>query len=133
SVPVPPEDSAVEDPGKYIETWNVTRRVLLTPVTRQRTYLALTCPATDTAARNTQVDKSLWKDTFPAWSHLIDRIGDEVSWGVYIIIKCKAWSSGRIAILGVAVHAQPPNLRPRSGIATQPGPALSTSLSALSS
>jgi len=127
-IPAQPGDFAPEDSGKYIENWNGTRRLLITPVTQEHTYLALTCPSTDTAARNTQVDKSLWKASFPAWSHLIDRIGDEVSWGVYSTIKCKAWSSGRSVILGDAAHAQPPNLGQGGGMAMQNGLALATAL-----
>src|SRR5690606_23866200 len=79
-IPALPDDFAPEDAGKYIENWNGTRRLLITPVTRDHTYLALTCPSTDTAARNVKVDKALWCAAFPAWSHLIERIGDEVSW-----------------------------------------------------
>lgn len=127
-VPAQSQDFAADEGGKYIENWNGTRRLLITPVTRDHTYLALTCPSTDTAARNIKVDKALWSESFPHWSHLIERIGDEVSWGVYSTIKCKAWSSGRTALLGDAAHAQPPNLGQGGGMAMQNGLALATVL-----
>jgi len=131
-IPARPGDVPAGDASKYIENWNGTRRLLITPVNRECTYLALTCPATDTAARDTRVDKKLWSDTFPQWAHLIERIGDEVSWGVYSTIKCSAWSSGRTVILGDAAHAQPPNLGQGGGMAMQNGLALAAALQGIS-
>ena len=121
-------DIPQQDQGKYIENWNGTRRLLITPINAQQIYLALTCEESDSAARNTRVDKELWSQAFPQWRHLIERIGSEVSWGVYSIIKCSAWSAGRTAILGDAAHAQPPNLGQGGGMAMQNGLALAVAL-----
>ena len=123
-----PGDIPEQDLGKYIENWNGTRRFLITPINEHQIYLALTCEDTDHAARNTQVDKALWSQSFPQWSHLIERIGPEVSWGVYSIIQCSAWSAGRTVILGDAAHAQPPNLGQGGGMAMQNGLALAAAL-----
>ena len=121
-------DIPVADAGKFIENWNGERRLLVTQINANEIYLALTCPHTDTAAATTAVDKALWAASFPPWKHLIDRIGDEVSWGVYSIIKAKTWSVGRAAILGDAAYAQPPNLGQGGGMAMQNGLALAVAL-----
>ena len=130
-IPARPGDIPVADKGKYIENWNGERRLLITPVNDGETYLALTCPEADTAARATKVDKALWSESFPAWRHLIERIGNEVSWGVYSVTKASAWSAGHAAILGDAAHAQPPNLGQGGGMAMQNGLALAVALSGL--
>ena len=127
-IPAEPGDMDAADANKYIENWNAERRLLITPVNAAQTYLALTCPSTDTQAKNTVVDKDLWARAFPAWSHLIQRIGQQTSWGVYSTIKCTAWSSGRTVILGDAAHAQPPNLGQGGGMAMQNGLALAIAL-----
>jgi 2-polyprenyl-6-methoxyphenol hydroxylase-like FAD-dependent oxidoreductase len=127
-IPAMKDDIPAADASKYIENWNGTRRLLITPVNDRVTYLALTCPSTDLKAKSTSVDKGLWSAAFPQWAHLIERIGREVSWGVYSVIKCRAWSSGRTVILGDAAHAQPPNLGQGGGMAMQNGLALATAL-----
>lgn len=120
-------DSA--DLGKYIECWNGERRFLVTPVNETQTYLALTCPESDHSGRAIPVDKPSWLAAFPHWSHLIERIGEyPVSWGVYSVTRCHAWSSGRTAIVGDAAHAQTPNLGQGGGMAMQNGLAMAVAL-----
>ena len=124
-----PDDFGPDDAGKYIECWNGARRFLVTPVNEAQTYLALTCPDTDARGRAIPVDKASWRDSFPQWSHLIERIGEHpVSWGVYSVTRCNAWSAGRTAIVGDAAHAQTPNLGQGGGMAMQNGLALAVAL-----
>lgn len=132
-IPAKAGDIPAADSSKYIENWNGTRRLLITPINATLTYLALTCPQADDKARNTVIDKALWSADFPQWAHLIERIGPEVSWGIYSVIKCRAWSSGRTVILGDAAHAQPPNLGQGGGMAMQNGLALATALQDITS
>ena len=127
-----PGDFAADDIGKYIESWNGARRFLVTPVNDTQTYLALTCPDTDHAAREIPVNHETWSASFPHWAHLIERIGDfPVSWGVYSVTRCHAWSAGRTAIVGDAAHAQTPNLGQGGGMAMQNGLALAVALEAV--
>lgn len=123
-----PGDFRAADEGKYIENWNGMRRLLITPISDREIYLALTCPDDDVAAKAIPIDRALWSASFPAWSHLIERIGGPVNWGVYSVTRCSAWSAGRTAILGDAAHAQPPNLGQGGGMAMQNGLALAVTL-----
>ena len=124
-----PGDFGADDVGKYLECWNGSRRFLVTPVNQAQTYLALTCPDTDSRACAIPVDKAVWRESFPQWSHLIDRIGEfPINWGVYSVTRCSAWSAGRTAIVGDAAHAQTPNLGQGGGMAMQNGLALAVRL-----
>ena len=117
-VPGTQDDMPADARGRCIENWNGTRRLLITPINSSEIYLALTCLSDDVDARNTRI-QPCWKESFPEWSWLIDRIGEEVTWNVYSHIRCKSWSSGRTCILGDAAHAQPPNLGQGGGMAMQ--------------
>ncbi|NNL99213.1 MAG: FAD-dependent monooxygenase [Gammaproteobacteria bacterium] len=124
-----PDDFGPDDAGKYIECWSGARRFLVTPVNKDQTYLALTCPDTDSAGRAIPVEKTAWRESFPQWAHLIERIGEfPVNWGVYSVTRCSAWSAGRTAIVGDAAHAQTPNLGQGGGMAMQNGLALAVAL-----
>jgi 2-polyprenyl-6-methoxyphenol hydroxylase-like FAD-dependent oxidoreductase len=128
-IPARAGDFGPQDAGKYIECWNGTRRYLVTPVSDQETYLALTCLQSESDARAIPVNKVLWSGSFPQWAHLTERIGSSpVNWGVYSVIRCRQWSSGRTAILGDAAHAQTPNLGQGGGMAMQNGLALAVAL-----
>lgn len=128
-----PGDFDADDVGKYIECWHGARRFLVTPVNEKYTYLALTCPDSDTEAAAIPVNKSLWSESFPKWSHLVDRIGEySINWGVYSVLRCSAWSAGRTAIVGDAAHAQTPNLGQGGGMAMQNGLAMAVALESVS-
>ncbi len=103
----------------YVENWNGTRRLLISPLNDHAIYLAFTCLDTDTEAKQVPLNTPLWRETFPHLSHYIDRVGDDARWDIFSIIKLKAWSSGRVAIAGDAAHAQPPNLGQGGGMAMQ--------------
>ncbi|MFT4563563.1 MAG: 2-polyprenyl-6-methoxyphenol hydroxylase-like FAD-dependent oxidoreductase [Gammaproteobacteria bacterium] len=126
-------DFGPNDVGKYIECWNGPRRFLVTPVNQQQTYLALTCPDSDKDACAVPVNKQVWSESFPQWTHLIERIGEfPINWGVYSVTRCHAWSAGRSAIVGDAAHAQTPNLGQGGGMAMQNGLAMAVALETVS-
>lgn len=122
-----PEDAR----DRCIENWNGMRRLLITPINDREVYLALTCPSDDLEGKDTSI-RPCWGETFPQWAWLLDRIGSEVSWSVYSIIRSKRWSAGHTAIVGDAAHAQPPNLGQGGGTAMQNGLALAAYMAKIS-
>jgi 2-polyprenyl-6-methoxyphenol hydroxylase-like FAD-dependent oxidoreductase len=100
-----------------IEYWSGSRRVLYTPCSETDIYVALTMLDSDVAAKAVPVPKNEWKRAFPHLAALFDRIGDQGRYDRFELIKLKRWSAGRVAILGDAAHALPPNIGQGGGCA----------------
>jgi 2-polyprenyl-6-methoxyphenol hydroxylase-like FAD-dependent oxidoreductase len=105
------------DGAKTIEYWSGTRRLLYTPCSETDIYIALTMLDTDESAKAVPVRKDIWMRAFPHLEALIDRIGDQGRYDRFDLIKVKRWSSGRVAIIGDAAHALPPNIGQGGGCA----------------
>lgn len=98
------------DPEDVVtEYWNGPWRLLYNPCTGGQDYIFLGAPIGDPRTQ-LPVDKEIWKDTFPDLSDLISRLQEASRWDRVINIKCRTWSEGRVAIIGDAAHAMPPNL-----------------------
>ncbi len=110
-------ERAAADGATTIEYWSGTRRVLYTPCSETDIYIALTMLDTDTAAKAVPVRKDDWKRAFPHIEALIDRIGEQGRYDRFDVIKLKRWSAGRVAIVGDAAHALPPNIGQGGGCA----------------
>lgn len=115
---------------KCIEYWNGTRRILYTPAGPEHIYLCFASRASDTAAKQIPLDLEMWKRDFPRLRPQLERINDETParWDRFPMVKVYAWSSGRAAILGDAVHGQPPNLGQGAGLGMSIGLALADAL-----
>jgi 2-polyprenyl-6-methoxyphenol hydroxylase-like FAD-dependent oxidoreductase len=103
--------------GKTIEYWSGTRRILYTPCSEDDIYIALTMLDSDEIARAVPVRKNDWKRWFPPLEALIERIGTQGRYDRFELIKLKSWSAGRVAIVGDAAHALPPNIGQGGGCA----------------
>src|ERR687888_1041976 len=103
--------------GRTIEYWSGSRRFLYNPCSRTWLYLALTMLHRDEGARALPVDKALWQASFPALAPLIERIGDIARYDRFEYIRLKRWSAGRVAVIGDAAHALPPNIGQGAGCA----------------
>jgi 2-polyprenyl-6-methoxyphenol hydroxylase-like FAD-dependent oxidoreductase len=110
-------ERATNDGAKTVEYWSGTRRLLYTPCSESDIYIALTMLDTDEIAKAVPVRKDEWKRAFPQLEVLIDRIGDQGRYDRFDMIKLKRWSAGRVAIIGDAAHALPPNIGQGGGCA----------------
>lgn len=116
-MPKTDEERHEQNGAVTIEYWSGKRRVLYTPCSETDIYLALVTLDSDAAGRATPVDREAWKRWFPHLEALIDRIGDQGRYDRFELIKLKRWSSGRVAVLGDAAHAMPPNIGQGGGCA----------------
>jgi 2-polyprenyl-6-methoxyphenol hydroxylase-like FAD-dependent oxidoreductase len=112
----PAERSATGE-ATTVEYWSGTRRVLYTPCSATDVYIALTMLDRDEAAKAVPVRKDIWTRAFPHLETLIERLGDEGRYDRFEYIKLRRWSAGRVAIIGDAAHALPPNIGQGGGCA----------------
>jgi 2-polyprenyl-6-methoxyphenol hydroxylase-like FAD-dependent oxidoreductase len=92
------------------EYWNGAWRLLFNPCTDGENYIYLSAPVTDERARKLPVDRAIWTDEFPDAADLIARFAEAGRWDRIVNVRCQSWSAGKVAILGDAAHAMPPNL-----------------------
>jgi len=112
-----PQEMSGADGGKTIEYWSGTRRILYTPCSETDLYLALTMLDRDAAAKAVPVAKDVWRHAFPHLATLIARIGEEGRYDRFELIRLERWSAGRVAVIGDAAHALPPNIGQGGGCA----------------
>lgn len=110
-------ERASNESTKTIEYWSGTRRVLYTPCSETDVYIALTMLDDDAVAKAVPVRKDDWTRAFPHLGALIDRIGEQGRYDRFELIKLKSWSAGRVAMIGDAAHALPPNIGQGGGCA----------------
>jgi 2-polyprenyl-6-methoxyphenol hydroxylase-like FAD-dependent oxidoreductase len=122
------EETGGDNLDKTIEYWAGTRRILYTPCSANEIYLALTMLDRDAAAKDVPVRKDVWTAAFPHLAALIDRIGDQGRYDRFEMIRLRRWSAGRVAIVGDAAHALPPNIGQGGGCAMMNALALAVHL-----
>ena len=103
--------------SRTIEYWSGHRRLLYNPCSTTHLYLALSMPHDDVPGRALPVNRALWIQSFPHLRELIERIGDDGRYDRFEYITLKRWSAGRIAVIGDAAHALPPNIGQGAGCA----------------
>jgi 2-polyprenyl-6-methoxyphenol hydroxylase-like FAD-dependent oxidoreductase len=112
-----PAERAENGGAKTTEYWSGTRRLLYTPCSESDIYIALTMLDSDAVAKEVPVRKDEWKRAFPHLETLIDRLGEEGRYDRFDLIRLKRWSAGRVAVIGDAAHALPPNIGQGGGCA----------------
>ena len=105
------------DAGTTIEYWSGSRRILYTPCSDTQIYVAMTMLDKDEPAKSVPIRQDEWIRSFPHLESLIGRLGDQGRYDRFEFIKLKRWSSGRVAIVGDAAHALPPNIGQGGGCA----------------
>jgi 2-polyprenyl-6-methoxyphenol hydroxylase-like FAD-dependent oxidoreductase len=111
------QERLAADAGTTVEYWSGTRRVLYTPCSENDVYIALTMLDRDETAKATPVRTDAWKRWFPHLEPLIERFGEQGRYDRFDLIKLRCWSAGRVALVGDAAHAQPPNIGQGGGCA----------------
>jgi 2-polyprenyl-6-methoxyphenol hydroxylase-like FAD-dependent oxidoreductase len=99
--------------NRTYEAWNGGRRLGVAPASREWVYVFLCCPSSDIGGRVQQpFDTEEWIRSHPAYASQLRRIPrhPEGRWLTFYDVRLRAWSSGRVAILGDAAHAMSPNL-----------------------
>ena len=91
--------------------------MLYTPCSETEVYIALVMLDSDAVAKAVPIDKDAWKGWFPHLAPLIDRLGVEGRYDRFELIRLKRWSEGKVAVLGDAAHALPPNIGQGGGCA----------------
>jgi 2-polyprenyl-6-methoxyphenol hydroxylase-like FAD-dependent oxidoreductase len=122
------ERQSTDPVRKSLEYWQGGRRVGVVPVSPDKVYVYLCCPAADIEGKRSPVNHAAWIESFPALREYIERITDNGRWASFSDVTCKAWSSGRVAIIGDAAHAMSPNLGQGACVAMQTAYALSRAL-----
>jgi 2-polyprenyl-6-methoxyphenol hydroxylase-like FAD-dependent oxidoreductase len=108
-IPRRPDDPA----HRTIEVWNGGRRLGVAPASAESVYIFLCCPSTDVGGRRQQpFDADEWLRTHPGYAGQLRRIPrhPEGRWLTFYDVRCRAWSRGRVALVGDAAHAMSPNL-----------------------
>jgi 2-polyprenyl-6-methoxyphenol hydroxylase-like FAD-dependent oxidoreductase len=75
------------------------------------------CPHNSEEVRTQSIAAQAWSADFPFLDHLFQQIKGKVIWGRYPIVRCRAWSQGRVALIGDAAHGMPSTLAQGAGCA----------------
>lgn len=111
--------SRPEDPtDSVIEYWSRNCRMLVVPAGAGLTYVCASSRDDDVGLSGDAFDKAAWTRCFPEFGQLVARIPDAaLTRRRHVRTWVSSWHRERVAILGDAVHGQPPNLGQGAGLA----------------
>jgi 2-methyl-3-hydroxypyridine 5-carboxylic acid dioxygenase len=94
------------------EWWGPANRVGILPVADGMTYVYMSGRESDKRATRVPIDADYWSGRFPGIDPVIfEKLASaDARHDPYPYIKPKAWSKGRVAIVGDALNALPPSL-----------------------
>lgn len=127
----------VDDPsreGSTRESWSGRRRFIVSRTRPDELYVAMSCLASDRAAREVPLDAASWSRTFPALASFFQWMTAHADWSTvrwvqFQTLKLDRWHRGRVAIVGDAAHAMPPDLGQGAGCAMMNGLSLAVYVS----
>lgn len=113
---------------RSIEYWRKDKRVMVVPCGGS-TYLCASSRESDARAVALPFDVDYWTSCFPELGELFARVDPlDAIHHAHGYARVHGWSSGVGAIIGDAVHGQPPNLGQGAGLAIANGYALAEQL-----
>jgi 2-methyl-3-hydroxypyridine 5-carboxylic acid dioxygenase len=115
----------------YVDHWNLStrRRVLYVPCNERDLYLMLAARADDTEAVSQPLSPAVWCESFPRLTPVLSELPPTPHVDRYEAVRARAWSSGRVAIVGDAAHAMPPTMGQGAGTAMINALSLASALS----
>ncbi|WP_148575181.1 FAD-dependent oxidoreductase [Nocardioides caldifontis] len=106
-----------DEPDVSTEHWSGNLRVGVAPCSDEYTYMFIIGPEKDKRATRLPLDVNYWSRAFPHLAHYFEQVTPELSvHHRHSVVVCDSWVSGRVAIIGDAAHAQPPNLGQGAGV-----------------
>jgi 2-polyprenyl-6-methoxyphenol hydroxylase-like FAD-dependent oxidoreductase len=97
--------------NRTLEYWNGGARIGVCPCSPDEVYVYLCCPADDAKGRERPLNTEYWAQLFPDMRDVVERVPRDVGrWASFHDVQCRAWHTGRVAIIGDAAHAMSPNL-----------------------
>lgn len=109
--------------------WSGSRRVGISPVSKDSSYIYMICPDEDERGKALPMDIESWSEAFPILRNQLEQVRDLTAiQNNYRIVQCHAWHSGRVAIIGDGAHGLPPLLGQGAGLALCNANALATSV-----
>lgn len=97
------------------ELWSGRRRVISGLCSPEEHYFALVCAEGDELGKERPLNAESWSKSFPELANIFERARNgvdwsRVAWANFQEIRLSSWSKGRVALIGDAAHAMPPNL-----------------------
>jgi 2-polyprenyl-6-methoxyphenol hydroxylase-like FAD-dependent oxidoreductase len=111
------------------EHWSGRYRIGTAPCGEQLSYVYQVYPEADHAASALPHDIAVWSRAFPRLRKELEVLSQtDVIQHRYSIVRCRRWSTGRVAITGDAAHGLPPALGQGVGLVLMNAHALAIAL-----